>query len=214
MQNPALYLWYDVYGRDAPFYEGAEARWRMRYNERKYTERNRCCREFAWAIPTEEVIRAIVELGPVVEIGAGRGYWAWCIEQLGGDVVAYDSRPAWHPQAWDDNGWLRGRMEEKKEEFSTHQWFPVLEGGPEKVTEWPDRTLLLCWPPYSNDMASDCLKPRPKRVVYVGEGYGGCTGDDEFHETLDNSYVGIDAHIIPQWDGIHDSVEIYELKGE
>ena len=62
-------------------------------------------------------------------------------------------------------------------------------------------------------MASNCLKYfKGKYVIYIGEGYGGCTADDLFHSELKNKYNLINEIYIPQWDGIHDSLYIYEKK--
>ena len=36
---------------------------------------------YAWAIPSDEAIHAIAELGPLLELGAGTGYWAWLLRQ-------------------------------------------------------------------------------------------------------------------------------------
>ena len=54
-------------------------------------------------------------------------------------------------------------------------------------------------------MAADCLKYyQGDTVLYVGEGCGGCTGDDNFHERLEDEFELIEEMEIPQWNGIHD----------
>ena len=47
-------------------------------------------RRYGLAIPTDEAIAACVARSPLVEIGAGLGYWASLIAQQGGDIAAYD----------------------------------------------------------------------------------------------------------------------------
>lgn len=64
--------------------------------------------------------------------------------------------------------------------------------------EWPAQTLSLY---------------RGNVVAYVGEGDGGCTADDAFHEILDQLWEEIEDHEIPQWWGIHDRLRIYKRKG-
>lgn len=56
-----------------------------------YMARRVLSERFAWAVPTDEAILAIAELGPIVEIGAGTGYWAWLLEQAGAEVLAFDA---------------------------------------------------------------------------------------------------------------------------
>lgn len=51
---------------------------------------------YAWAIPSPESIDWIISYlngRPVVEVGAGTGYWAWLLSQAGVDVNAYDIKP-------------------------------------------------------------------------------------------------------------------------
>src|SRR5262249_51994941 len=52
--------------------------------------RQNLVRAYAWAVPDEEALRVCVKYSPLVEIGAGGGYWANLITQLGGKVHAYD----------------------------------------------------------------------------------------------------------------------------
>ncbi len=153
---------------------------------------------FGFAVPDERAIRTIASLGPVVEMGAGRGYWAWCLKQVGCDIIAYneDVPPQWG-------------------EFALHDYLyhPVEVGTPEILREHGDRTLLLVWPPYDEPMASDCLRNwTGKYVCYVGEGYGDCTGDDTYHETLDRCFTLVDHFPLSTWPGVHDSFFLYKRK--
>ena len=158
--------------------------------------RSELVKRFAWSIPNREALSAIASRGPVVEIGAGAGYWAYCLSQLGTDVVAYDIAPA----GVSDN------------EYTTSvSWFEVSYGGPGRAAEHPDRTLLLCWPPYDDPFAADGLAHfKGDRVVFIGEGRGGCTGDDRFFATLEHEFTKVKSIAIPTWVGVHDSVSIYQ----
>ena len=156
--------------------------------------RNNLCKQFAWAIPNAEAIQALAKLGPIVEIGAGTGYWASLIAAVGGDIVAYDAKP-YH------NYWCGGT------------YHPILTGGPEMAQKHSNRTLLLCWPPYDEAMAADALLAYEGRTVaYVGEGCGGCTGDYEFHGLLETLYNDEATIAIPQWGGLHDDLSIWRRK--
>ena len=148
-------------------------------------------KRFSWAVPNEEAIEAIHKLRtPVVEVGAGGGYWAYCMRQLGIDVVAYDKQPY-------------------NNHYCSSQWSEVLEGDERSVRGHADRALLLVWPPYDTSMAFDTLSTfKGNLLIYVGEGYGGCTGDDAFHEKLEEEWDLSEEVEIPQWAGINDSLQI------
>ena len=49
---------------------------------------------YAFAIPSEEALTTIAELGPILEVGAGTGYWAYELAKCGADVVATDPQPS------------------------------------------------------------------------------------------------------------------------
>lgn len=151
---------------------------------------------YAWAIPDESACQKIAQYAPrIVEIGAGTGYWARMLSQVGVDVLAYDIQPY-------KNQWCEG-----------HRWFYVRVGGPEIAADHPDRALFLCWPPYDHPMAFNALKAyQGHTLVYVGEDTYGCTGDQNFHDELSENWGVVDHIDIPQWFGIHDSIVVYKRK--
>jgi len=160
------------------------------------TKRWKLCQEYAWAIPCDEALDILAQYSPLVEIGAGGGYWAYLLRQRGVDILAYDSHPG-------INRWV------------DKQWTKVRRGGPEKLRKLPGRTLFLCWPPYDTPMGAQCLKNyRGNTVIYVGESAGGCTGDGELHSILHKEFAPVRAQKIPQWYGIHDEMIIYQRVGE
>jgi len=163
-------------------------------SDARYGEREHYCKSKAWAVPCSAAIARIVELGPVVEMGAGTGYWAKMIASCGGDIVAFDEKPR-------GNDWCHAAIH-----------FKVNEGSFEKLAHNRTRNLFLCWPPYDTSFAADCLKAYlGNTIIFVGEGRGGCTGDDEFFEMLDGKvWVESGETVrIPQWYGIHDYMFVY-----
>lgn len=168
--------------------------------------RERCVDLYSWAVPTEEVIEAIAQFSPIVEIGAGRGYWASLLKEAGADVRAYDVAP---PQLSDLNTWHKGRHSTVPRVFTE-----VLFGNQSVLFDVAvERTLFLCWPPYDTPMAAECLRCfQGSRLIYVGEGYGGCTGDDKFHGELEENWEEILDFEIPNWWGIRDYLSVWERK--
>ena len=146
----------------------------------------------SWAVPTEEALDAIARHSPngVVEIGAGTGYWAGLLRERGVNVVAYDVAPH-------DNAQAKAK------------WSEVEVGNHLNVLKHRDRSLMLCWPPYSTDMASMALRRYHGNVViYIGESAGGCNADEAFHEMLE-SWKEIERIGLPQWPGINDRLVVY-----
>lgn len=151
-------------------------------------------KKYAWAIPNEEAIRVLCKYSPIIEIGAGTGYWAHLIEQAGGDILAFDEDPY-------TNQWCDGS-----------KYFPVQEGCEGTLMYHPDRTLLLCWPPYQHLMAQSCLEfYEGDHIIYVGESYG-CTGSDEFENILVDTFIEVEQVDIPQYSGIHDYLRVFERR--
>lgn len=155
--------------------------------------RDELVRRYAWAVPTPAAVRAIAARGPVVELGAGTGYWAALIEAAGGDVAAYDA------DVTDENPYTNGET-----------WFEVRPGGVESLEGHQDRTLFLCWPPRLDPFAFDALAAyEGDTVCYVGEGWGGCTATHEFHELLHREFTYIQRVELPIWLNCTDDLSIW-----
>ena len=79
------------------------------------------------------------------------------------------------------------------------------------MTLHPDRTLFLSWPPHSQDVGARILLAyQGKRVIYVGEGHGGGTGDDQTARDPRKDWAEVDSHLPIQWWGQRDRVTVYE----
>lgn len=185
--------------------------------------RSQLIARFGFAIPSEEALGAILRCSPrgVVELGAGTGYWAYLLQQLGLDVVAFDIAPAPDGQ----NRWFTGRR----------AWHPVHRGDYDVVGHHPERTLLVVWPTKNEIWAATAVEryydAGGECLVYVGEGPGGRTGDDVFHallgeltscvqceygSTTSPCVCGVEARWrrsetvpLPHWPGYHDDLHIY-----
>lgn len=148
--------------------------------------------KFAWAIPCERSLRRIrtfVDGQPILEVGAKNGYWSWCLGQIGCAVHPIDKNPP------------------------TKVWVEVFKGNESHVKYFPNHVLMLCWPPYDEPMAHNCLSAyKGNKVIYIGEGCGGCTGDDKFHEDLSKNFNLFADMTIPVYWGIHDRLFLYERK--
>lgn len=149
-------------------------------------------RYYAWAIPDDHVLKKIASYSPIIEIGAGNGYWASQLARFGADVVAFDI--------------YRGQTERR--------WFDVKVGNEKAISMHSGRALFLCWPPHKTSMAYECLKKfKGDTVIYVGE-FGGCTADDKFHRKLERDFITVETIRLPKWPAMHDYCFIYTRKGK
>lgn len=181
-----------------PYLRELESRGLLRYDkarswERDKDHRHEMVQRYAWAIPSDRVLEKMVEFSPkYVEIGAGQGYWAKALTEAGAKVYAYD------------NGSWQYRP----------VWFDVQEGGPEKIRDHVDKdtALLLVWPDYKGNVASDSLETYLQeggdKLVYVGEQEYGCTANEKFFEDLKAMNLE-EAEQIPYWDGLRDRAYFY-----
>jgi len=164
-----------------------------------FEDRSKLCSQYSWAVPTDEAIKALVNASPLVEIGAGTGYWASLIAAAGGEVLAFD-RVVPGPE----NEYHAGVQ---------HKYHEILIGGPEDAAAYPEHTLFLCWPPYDKPMAHEALKHYTgSRLIFVGESEGGCTADWKFFRELDDSWEEEDYVQIPTYQGIHDALWVYKRR--
>jgi len=168
--------------------------------------RDRLTAEYAWAIPTERVVRKLAELSPICDLGCGTGYWAKLLADVGADVLAIDA----HPPLEGTNHWHRSSARLTRQAIELRHFTDVVRGDAATFDVPSDRALMLCWPPYKGGMGTQALaRYHGDHVIYVGEGDGGCTGDDAFHAALDAQWDLIAEYEIPQWDGVHDGVHVY-----
>lgn len=171
--------------------------------------RNHIIDHMTFAIPPPSALDRIAALGPIVEMGAGTGYWAWLLRQMGVDVIAYDAfPPQTHPLP--DEGAPNGRQRRHNGWFRGW-WTEVERGYPSVVAKHPDRALLMVWP-YMNSMADRTIRAYTgEHVAYVGEGaYGACANEAFFSHV--ERYWTVKEYPIPQFSGIHDELWILKRK--
>jgi len=154
---------------------------------------------YSWTVPDPDTLLFVAAWcgGKIIDPLAGTGYWAYLLDQMSIDVIAYDKEP-------DDNTW----HPEKYERF-----FEVLkEEAVFSVALHPDRTLFLSWVPYGYPGDRIINAYKGDRIVYIGEGEYGCCGDDSMFACLEENWKEVESHRPVQWDGMHDYVTIYDRK--
>ncbi|WP_068920893.1 hypothetical protein [Planobispora rosea] len=155
---------------------------------------------YAYAIPSPQTIewmsRFCADL-PIVELGAGRGYWASQLSRSGLIVEAYDVEPPDKTKNTSFPG-AAGQAD---------VWHPIndLRDFANRA-QIADHVLFLCWPPgWGDTMSSEALvsfeESGGKRLVYIGEPKGGKTGNDAFFDALSARWKldSIDPNFVSWW---------------
>lgn len=182
----------DTYGMySQPRFEGFADRALMR---------ERLVGQYAWTVTDPDTVEFVAAHAGsnIVDPLAGSGYWAHVLRQHGASVAAYDLNP---PSAG-GNHWHKAGIEH----------VPVKQGdGPAVASAYPHRSLLLAWPPYDQPTGADILSAfAGQRVIYIGEGDGGCCGDDAMFTAFRTGWREVAERVPVQWDGIHDFVTVYD----
>lgn len=167
----------------------------------QYNNRVWLSRQYAWAIPDEQSLRAVANYGPFVESGAGAGYWAYMLAQLGCPVQAYDPNP---PSA---NEYCHK---------DTPNWYPVADQSDpsyQAALQDPQNALLLCWPRCNEPDAADALEAYAgDHLVYIGDVEDGCTGNSHFFYLLEKDWELIATQAHPASRHFFSHVWIYQRK--
>ena len=160
-----------------------------------FGERKELIEKYSWAIPDERVIPYLAEFDEIVEIGAGSGYWAHCVNDAGGRVMPYDINPPDTPDLGGD-AWVDV---ERVNVFNMR----------DDVFKHP---ILIVWPAVNEGVATEVADRGPPHILYVGETRGGCTAEDEFFDLLDERYGLIAKIQIPSYAGVNDDFYHYVRK--
>ena len=130
-----------------------------------------------------------------LEIMSGKGTLSYALKQEGVNI-----------KATDDFSWSKFT--------SMNTWCDIEQIDAVEAIEKYGKDMdyiIMSWC-YMDDTGYKCLKKMREinpncKMLYIGEWQGGCTGNDEFFESLveicDESFEKIAAKL-PQWSGIHD----------
>jgi hypothetical protein len=163
-----------IFGDGAPV---AEPNALLREGRRPFRENSVldfCIRElyvatFGYPVPTSSFIDAMRPLGPIIEVGAGRGFLSKILRNAGIDAIATDIDPDFLPP------------------HPEYERLPVERlSAVEAVKAYPDRTVLSSWPCCDSEWLTEAaLAMAPdQRLAYIGEGPRGCTAGACFFDLV------------------------------
>jgi hypothetical protein len=170
------------------------------------TFRKQYVQRYAHAIPTITALEAIGTFGPILEIGAGTGYWAWLLRRRGVDIACYDKEPPGVP----------GHSNRFHGTGSTC-WTDVLTGDETAVALHPERTLFLCWPPPHDEMPLRAITAYQGEVfIFVGElplpWRKRVTTSQRFLSELGSNWEPIQAIELPHWEICCDNLYVFKRR--
>jgi hypothetical protein len=114
---------------------------------------------FSYVLPEPHLLRVVRRHSPLVEMGAGTGYWTYLLRLMGADVVAYDTAPV-------------GGLRDNRYHPDVRPWAEVIEGNLDMLAHHSDRSLFVCWPPTFSALWEALSFYHGEWVIYVGD-HGG-----------------------------------------
>ena len=170
---------------------------------------------FGWAVPCKEVVDLIKKYvqEPLYDVMAGTGYWSRILKKAGINIKTSDVHKVFNKNYYHKSkeSMYKPSFEIKPDKIKIRRK-NALKIGYDLSTQRIKGDIFLSWPPYECPVATDILEMIPvgTRVFYIGEGKGGCTGDLSFHVTLNKNFKLITRENLPNFEGIHDSIYVYE----
>lgn len=192
--------------------------------------------QIGFAIPSEAALAAVERHGPVVEVGAGTGYWSAVLQARGVDVVAFDREPPTDAQ---------------NSAFFSRTFTDVSRGDGCKIFSEPrdseplsHRTLLIVWPNnadkednrhlvddtdvfppvWDTDCLSCYIRAGGQTVIYVGEreemikvvagapSECGVSSSRRFQELLKEHFQLVEQHDCPGWSLQEDDATVWKRR--
>ena len=129
-----------------------------------------------------------------LEVMAGNGYLSKALSEHGVDIIATDDK------SWDG---------------MNHDVFDVEKlSGVESIEKYGDNCdiLIVSWPPYEDPEINEICRKwgKDKRIIFIGEGCGGCTADDTFFDNFEYEDSSVD---LPSYWGINDYIFVGYYEG-
>ena len=153
----------------------------------------------AWAIPTEAALETLARYAPLIDCGAGMGYWAALLQARGADALGCDLHP---PGGKAANAFHR---RQRAPWTQVHRLSAV-----DAVRRHPRHALMLCWPPYEDDVASyAALRAYAGDIaIHIGES-NGASGSVRFHRELALNWTLEEEVDLPHWPRLDDRLRVY-----
>lgn len=153
--------------------------------------------KYSFTVLTHEFITAVAKLTRdykmVMEVSCGLGWMSHWIIKYGGKVNLSIDNMSSH--------FHEGHL-------------PLVTKGDAiyYVRTFKPDLVIMGWPNYDEPFAKEIWDVVPNALLYIGEGYGGCTGDDAFHDAIEEHEVRCNIPYI-NFDGLHDYPQLLVKNG-
>jgi hypothetical protein len=125
-------------------------------------------KRFGYGVPCREVIDEVARYGPLLELGAGNGFWSFWLRKKGCDVIATD--------IGEDNP------------YTKNKWVSdvIQLDAVTALKTFPGRNILIVWPHFTAGWSVEVVQQlKPSQIIcYVGEGPFGCCAPPAFFSEL------------------------------
>jgi len=187
---------YATSGQDAKSTKYEQVLYRQRFIER-----------YGFSHPSGNMLRGLYgafKHTPILSIGSGCAFFENILQKMDMNVIVTD------PGLTHQNPGMR--------QFCSVENLTANDA----ITKYSDvNVLMINWPDYDNEWAFLALElfsekaTSESRVVYCGEGDGGCTADQAFHDLLSAKWKEVASWSPPRWGTAlsnHDYCGVYRLR--
>lgn len=158
-------------------------------------------------VPTDHAIQTLVDLGPLVEVGAGDGYWAHVVNENGGDCIPTDICPLDH-----DAETFPSTVQSASDDWEPTVWADVQAvDGVEAVRAYPDRAVMMCHPSGADrwsERVLDAVSDQP--FVFIGEWFPGTDATPWFFKRLAENWGLVDDFPVYGWESSAEHGYVFE----
>jgi hypothetical protein len=151
---------------------------------------------WGFSVPCAEAVAALVELSPLVEIGAGSAYWSAMLSAAGADIIATDIAPA----GIGEHG------------FEVGTYYPVEQlAADEAVEHYVERSVFCSWPTKRAEWCYDAARrlSSGRALALIADHHETISGSDSLFALLDAEFNAVRTVEIPLLYDRQDKLVIY-----
>lgn len=173
-------------------------------------------------MPTDAAVETLCEYGPILEIGAGAGYWAHVLSEAGCEILATDYLPPnivhddLPDEYWDAVGTEKYHfisLQREERESYQRMWHTVQVADHSCVKSYPSHTILMCHPPafdWTEEVLDYCHLGQ--QVAFVGEWFPGPDATPMFFKRLAEEWELVETFPVYDWASMHVGGYVFEKK--
>lgn len=217
------------YKNPALDYYCSELNWDNGWHPIDKTDVLRCFPEY---IPTDKAIDTLKKYEPILEIGAGNGYWAYVLDKADCDILPTDILP--HDVSYNNDlpddffdkvGTQEYNMLEVDRSGENHEtpyvnigdnktpsvpWYEVEIADHSVVSEYQNHNIFICHPvaePWTEDMLD--MINKSQKFILVAEWYPGADATPAFYNKLKNWKL-LETFPVYDWQSQHAHGYVFE----